>query len=108
LSHSFSPTFTSLRSKKPQALQLYALGCGVTSLVIVFTIVATLFIQSMPVLLAEKTNLIGISWNPGKGEFGILPMLFGSIFVMMIAVTVAFPLGLLAGSLIYSIYNLGV
>ena len=50
----------------------------------------------MPVLLAEKTNLIGISWNPGKGEFGILPMLFGSIFVMMIAVTVAFPLGLLA------------
>jgi len=96
LSHSFSPIFTSFRNRKLQALQLYALACGGISLIIFLTIIGTLFMQSMPVLLADNTNLIGTSWNPGKGEFGILPMLFGSIFVMMIAVTVALPLGLLA------------
>jgi ABC-type phosphate transport system permease subunit len=96
LSQSISPILPSVRNKKPQALKLYAIACGGLSLLIVFTIVGTLFIQSLPVLLAENTNLIGTRWSPGQGEFGILPMLFGSIFVMMIAVMVAFPLGLLA------------
>jgi len=48
------------------------------------------------VIFAENTHLLGTDWNPDKGQFGILPMLFGSLFVMAIAVATAFPLGLLA------------
>lgn len=79
-----------------QGLQTYSLLCGILSLAIVVTIIATLFIQSAPVLIAENSNIIGTHWNPNKGQFGILPMVFGSLFVMSIAVAVAFPLGLLA------------
>lgn len=66
------------------------------SLSIVLTIIVTLFVQSGPVLLAENSALLSTNWNPDKGQFGVLPMLFGSIFVMIIAVFVAVPLGLLA------------
>lgn len=45
--------------------------------------------------MTENTALLGTHWNPDKGQFGILPMLFGSMFVMIIAVAVAFPLGLM-------------
>lgn len=61
-----------------------------------FTIIATLLVQSGPVLLTENSTLMGTHWNPDKEQFGVLPMLFGSVFVMIIAVCVAFPLGLLA------------
>lgn len=66
------------------------------SLSIVLTIIVTLFVQSGPVLLAENSALLSTNWNPDKGQFGVLPMLFGSVFVMIIAVFVAVPLGLLA------------
>lgn len=91
-----SPVRALPRLRKLQGLKLYALACGFITLTLVFTIIATLFIQSLPVLTADNTHLIGTHWNPGKGQFGILPMLFGSLFVMVIAVAFAFPLGLLA------------
>lgn len=56
----------------------------------------TLLAESGPVIFAQNSGLIGTNWNPDKGQFGVLPMLFGSIFVMIIALIVAFPLGLLA------------
>ncbi len=67
----------------------------ILSFSVVFTIIGTLLVQSGPVLMAENSVLIGTRWNPDKGLFGVLPMLFGSVFVMIIAVLVAFPLGLL-------------
>ena len=81
--------------KTRPGFQIYALLSAFLSLSIVFTIIATLSIQSLPVLFAENSALIGTQWNPSQGHFGVLPMLFGSIFVMLIAVSVAAPLGLL-------------
>lgn len=66
------------------------------SILIVGTILLTLLIQSVPVLVADNANLIGTKWNPSEEQFGILPMLFGSVFVMLIAVLIAFPIGLMA------------
>jgi len=79
-----------------QGLKIYALMCAFFSLSIVLVIIGTLFIQSIPVLLTENTSLIGTHWSPSQGQFGVLPMLFGSVFVMAIAMIVAFPIGLLA------------
>ena len=86
----------SLGVKNLQGLKIYSILCGVLSFAIIFTILFTLFTQSAPVIFAENTHLLGTDWNPDKGQFGILPMLFGSLFVMAIAVATAFPLGLLA------------
>ena len=86
----------SLGVKNLQGLKIYSILCGVLSFAIIFTILLTLFTQSAPVIFAENTHLLGTDWNPDKGQFGILPMLFGSLFVMAIAVATAFPLGLLA------------
>lgn len=96
MSPTLSPVRALPRLRKLQGLKLYALACGFLTLALVFTIIGTLFIQSLPVLTADNTHLIGTHWNPSKGQFGILPMLFGSLFVMIIAVAFAFPLGLLA------------
>ena len=79
-----------------QGLKIYALICAFFSLSIVLVIIGTLFIQSIPVLLTENTSLFGTHWSPSQGQFGVLPMLFGSVFVMAIAMIVAFPIGLLA------------
>jgi len=76
--------------------KIYCLASAAISVTIVCTILVTLLVQSGPVLFTENAGLIGTKWNPSDGQFGILPMLFGSIFVMLIAVTIAFPLGLMA------------
>ncbi|GHA93616.1 phosphate ABC transporter permease subunit PstC [Algimonas arctica] len=96
MSRSLSPTWPNRIFGKLKGLQIYALISAALSLSIVLTIIVTLFVQSGPVLLAENSGLMSTSWNPDKGQFGVLPMLFGSVFVMIIAVSVAFPLGLLA------------
>jgi phosphate ABC transporter permease protein PstC len=78
------------------AMRAYCFGSAIVSVLIVGTILLTLLIQSAPILIADDAQLIGTKWSPGSGQFGILPMLFGSIFVMLIAVLIAFPVGLMA------------
>jgi phosphate ABC transporter permease protein PstC len=78
------------------AMRAYCFGSAIVSVLIVGTILLTLLIQSAPILMADDAQLIGTKWSPGSGQFGILPMLFGSIFVMLIAVSIAFPVGLMA------------
>ena len=77
-------------------MRAYCFGSAAVSILIVGTILITLLVQSAPILLAENAQLIGTKWNPVSGQFGILPMLFGSVFVMSIAVLIAFPIGLMA------------
>ena len=82
--------------------QLSALG---TSLII-GVILLTLIIQSGPAILnASNTALLGTDWNPAKGVYGIVPMVFGSFFVMAIAMGFAVPIGLLAAISISQMRN---
>lgn len=59
-------------------------------------ILAVLAVQGAPILWQGETGLWGTVWAPSKGVFGIVPMLFGSIIVMLIAMAMALPLGVLS------------
>lgn len=83
-------------ARRPSGTQAYCFASAGLSILIVGTILLTLLIQSGPVLLQSDAALLSTTWNPDSGEFGVIPMVFGSVFVMVIAVALAFPLGLLA------------
>lgn len=82
-------------ARRKSAVQIYCQVSAVLTIVIVSLILLTLLIQSGPVLLAENNGLLGTHWNPDEGVYGIVPMLFGSIFVMIIATLIAVPIGLM-------------
>ena len=69
---------------------------ALTSCAIICLIIGTLLFQSGPALMQASGSLLSTRWNPAEGVYGIIPMVFGSIFVMLIAISIALPLGLLA------------
>ena len=83
------------KARSPSALHMYCQISIVLTIAIIILILITLLIQSGPALLAENNGLLGTRWNPGEGVYGVIPMLFGSIFVMIIATLIAFPIGLM-------------
>lgn len=91
-----SPT----QRQRKDAMQLYCLFSALASILIVGLILTTLIVQSGPVLFEGNTHLLSTHWNPDEGRYGIIPMAFGSVFVMVIAMTLAFPIGLLSATYI--------
>ena len=63
---------------------------------IILIILLTLILQSGPALTQASSSLFTTQWNPANGVYGIVPMVFGSVFVMMIAMAIALPIGLLS------------
>jgi len=59
-------------------------------------ILATLIIQSGPALFDRNLALLSTSWQPSTGQYGIIPMIFGTLVVMCIAIIIALPLGILS------------
>lgn len=76
-------------------MRTYSVLSATASIIIVAIIISTLLIQSWPVLMADNTQLLSVEWRPYQGQFGIIPMVFGSVFVTLIAMALAFPIGLL-------------
>lgn len=67
-----------------------------SSIFLIITMAATLIINGAPILFDEEANLLSLSWHPQKGEFGILPMLYGTSVISLIAIAIASPLGILS------------
>lgn len=89
-----------LRSKainpKWEGLKHYAAGSAFLSSLIVLLILGTLLIQSGPALFTNNLNLFSTAWDPAEGQYGIIPMIFGTLIVMSIAMIIALPLGVLS------------
>jgi phosphate transport system permease protein len=72
---------------------------GILSVIIVCAIFIFLFKQSLNIFkeMSVFKFLFGTSWVPVsiKPEFGILPMILGSIMVTLIAIVISVPLGVL-------------
>lgn len=82
---------------RPHSLtRSYATGCALFSSLMVLIIIGILVLQSGSAVFDVGPSLLSRTWNPAKGLYGILPMLFGSIIVMIIAMVLALPIGLLA------------
>lgn len=63
----------------------------VISLLIVLTLIgeAVVFVTGV-----DLPSLLGLSWQPRSGDFGLLPLLAGTFVIAIIAMVVAAPLGL--------------
>ena len=80
--------------------------CSVVAVFVTFGIVASLLFQTLQFFRFVPVTefLFGTSWEPqipiregqiaAEGAFGVLPVLLGSVVIMVIALTVAVPVGL--------------
>jgi phosphate transport system permease protein len=57
----------------------------------------SLFIKALPIMKEKSlwVLLSSVSWKPFKGEFGFLPFILSTLYVSLIAITIALPLSLL-------------
>ncbi len=73
----------------------YILGSTLISGVLALLIIVVLFINSWDAISSIGSDLFSAKWNPSKNEYGILPMLFGTFVVTIIALVLAVPLGII-------------
>ena len=70
---------------------------AIFSILVIFTILA--FIVSEAILAFQSYGffhfLTGSTWAPNEGQFGVFPMIIGSIFVTLLSLVMSVPLSLL-------------
>jgi phosphate transport system permease protein len=95
------------RRKKEFAIKTVLLFCALSSLVFLGGIVLVLITQGVPVLsfVGIDEFLFGTKWYPTHEdpEFGILPMIYGSLIITAGALIFAAPLGILSALFIAEI-----
>ncbi|MEP6341707.1 MAG: phosphate ABC transporter permease subunit PstC [Maricaulaceae bacterium] len=62
----------------------------------ILAICLTLILNGLPILGQGGIHLLTSDWNPASGHYGILPMLYGTVTVALIAMLIAAPLGILS------------
>ena len=87
--------FTRVAAPKGRLMRGYFSASAFICASIVGLIILTLIGQTGPVLSGHFGSLWGTVWNPNTDQYGIIPMLYGSIIVMLIAMAIALPLGVL-------------
>lgn len=98
---SVAPIRTGRRSRREQVILFLLGGAAAISVFITVGIVATLFGEGLSFFRDVPITdfLFGTEWSPRDGQWGVLPLLYGSIKIAVIATIVAVPLGI--GSAIY-------
>ena len=71
-------------------------ACGILSIGFVVGITVYLIISGIPAIaeIGPVDFLLGQVWNPGKGQFGVLPFILTSVYGTLGALVVGLPLGL--------------
>ncbi len=70
---------------------------AIFSIIAVAVICIFLFANGLPAIfeIGLKDFLLGLTWKPSSGQYGIFPMIIGSIIVTIGAVIVGVPIGIL-------------
>ncbi len=80
-------------------IQLFLFGCGIISIFTTIGIILVLFGTAYRFFALPEVTLFefftGTHWQPAIGQFGIMPLLLGTIMISLIAMIVALPIGLL-------------
>ncbi len=63
---------------------------------VVLFIAVMIFVGSIPALSKFGFKLLGTKWNPNLGQYGLLPFLISSIYVVIISLIIAVPIGVLS------------
>lgn len=71
-------------------------AAALVALVLVVAAVVSLFVEALPALRASGIVgfFTGSVWSPAVGKFGVFGLLVGTVIIAVIALTIAFPLGL--------------
>ena len=85
--------------------RLYILGSASLAAVFIVLIFLVLIMSSLPAVFANGFGLFSHDWRPAAGEFGVMPMIYGSAAVTLIALVLATPLGLLTAIFTSEILN---
>ena len=87
----------SLNKLKEAAMRIIFLISACVSIIVVVVICVFLFVNGVPAMaeIGFFDFLLGETWRPTSGLYGIMPMILGSIYVTAGAIIVGVPLGLL-------------
>jgi phosphate transport system permease protein len=111
LSRHFSPV-NPLRPRylADRAARIAVIICGLSSFLILLAIVIFILKQGLPafVQVGFFNFLFGADWSPGNGQFGILPMIIGSLAVTLGSLVLAVPLGIACAVLLAEVAPAGV
>lgn len=66
------------------------------SIVLIFSITLFIFVKGIPAIkeIGMKNFILGTKWKPGDEQYGILPMIIGSIYVTIGACLIGVPIGI--------------
>lgn len=86
------------RQLKERVMQVVFLIAACISILAVALICIYLFANGLPAIgeIGPLNFLLGTEWRPNSDQYGIFPMILGSIYVTAGAIIVGVPLGLLA------------
>lgn len=94
---SLKSTKSSFSRFKEVAMHIVFLVSALVSVISVLVICLFLFSSGFPAIaeIGPINFLTGTSWHPLEGEFGILPMIVGSLYVTAGAIIIGVPIGIL-------------
>jgi phosphate transport system permease protein len=77
-------------------VQWVLFATGISSILIIILIIAFIFQQGLPAMeyYGVFHFIFGMNWNPTEGEFGVFPMIVGTLSITALALLMAVPLSL--------------
>jgi phosphate transport system permease protein len=81
--------------RREQVIEILIKLAGISAIGLVILIFAFLLREGLPLRHdISLASLLGRRWYPIEGMFGILPLIYGSLLVTFLAISIAVPLGL--------------
>lgn len=93
-----------------KALEAIFLACALSSILIILLIFTFIVSSGLPIFVkyGPASFILGQSWKPDFGIYGIFPLIVGSIMITVLALALALPLGLGCAILIAEVAPLWV
>ena len=85
------------RKAKERIIRVFLTACAYLSIFTTFGIIVVLFEETVRFFLVVSPVefLTSTQWAPPQGDFGVLPLVYGTLVATFIAIAVALPIGLL-------------
>jgi phosphate transport system permease protein len=85
------------REARERVIKVFLTACAYLSIFTTFGIVVVLFEETLRFFLevSPVEFLTSTRWAPPQGDFGVLPLVYGTLVATFIAIAVALPIGLL-------------
>ena len=86
-----------IRAIKDKSARHFMLGIAIFALLLLAVIGIGLFLKALPIIREKNIWILltSANWRPFKGEFGFLPYILSTVYVSLLAITIALPLSLL-------------